>query len=326
MRGRPRKEIAVIHNKLARAQSDLSPLGMRIMVLLATRVSHDHDLLKHKLKVQEYKARLGLTGGSAYNTLEQVADEMLKSLVEVEDFIEGSRTKFQILSRAKYYDRDGIIELQFHEDMRPFLVDLREHFTQIPTVVFLRLRSGYAMKMYMQVRSWNPTDIRNKYPSWKMDIEQVRWFFRLSPDQYKEPKHIAAAVLKRSMRELNERADVTFRYDPIKEGRKIAGWLFRAIPNTPTITLAAGAAAAKRRQERLEEEECSKATRTSTDRYEWVKERWRTADGDDRDRWLLEIPELLRRVDPNAPGIMFLTALADVISKEESPSLPGLSA
>src|ERR1700704_174051 len=85
MRGRPRKEIAVIHNKLARAQSDLSPLGMRIMVLLATRLSHDHDLLKHKLKVQEYKARLGLTGGSAYNTLEQVADEMLKSLVEVED-------------------------------------------------------------------------------------------------------------------------------------------------------------------------------------------------------------------------------------------------
>jgi plasmid replication initiation protein len=244
MRGRPRKEIAVIHNKLARAQSDLSPLGMRIMVLLATRVSHEHDLLKHKLKVQEYKARLGLTGGSAYNTLEQVADEMLKSLVEVEDFIEGSRTKFQILSRAKYYDRDGIIELQFHEDMRPFLVDLREHFTQIPTDVFLRLRSGYAMKMYMQVRSWNPSDIRNKYPSWKMDIEQVRWFFRLSPDQYEEPKHIAAAVLKRSMRELNERADVTFRYDPIKEGRKIAGWLFRAIPNTPTITLPAGAAAA----------------------------------------------------------------------------------
>jgi plasmid replication initiation protein len=50
--------------------------------------------------------------------------------------------------------------------------------------------------------------------------KQVRWFFRLSPDQYEEPKHIAAAVLKRSMRELNERADVTFRYDPIKEGKK----------------------------------------------------------------------------------------------------------
>src|SRR5260370_14647706 len=221
MRGRTRKEIGVIHNKLARAQSDLSPLGMRIMVLLATRLSHDHDLLKHKLKVQEYKARLGLTGGSAYNTLEQVADEMLKSLVEVEDFIEGSRTKFQIPTRAKYYDREGIIELQFQEDMRPFLVDLREHFTQIPTVVFLRLRSGYAMKMYMQVRSWNPSDIRNKYPIWKMDIEQVRWFFRLSPEQYKEPKHIAAAVLKRSMRDLTELPLLTFHSSPIIIGTNI---------------------------------------------------------------------------------------------------------
>jgi hypothetical protein len=66
---------------------------------------------------------------------------------------EGSLTKFQILSKAKYYERDGTIELQFYQDMRSFLVDIREHFTQIPTDVFLRLRSGYAMKMYMQVRS-----------------------------------------------------------------------------------------------------------------------------------------------------------------------------
>jgi plasmid replication initiation protein len=325
MRGRPRKEVAVIHNRLARAQSDLSPLGMRIMVLLATRVSHDHDLLKHRLKVQEYKARLGLTGGSAYNTLEEVADEMLKSLVEVEDFLEGSRTKFQILSKAKYYERDGTIELQFHQDMRPFLVDIREHFTQIPTDVFLRLRSGYAMKMYMQVRSWNPNDIRNKSPNWKMDIDQVRWFFRLAHGEYKEPKHIAAAVLKRAMRELNERADVTFRYEPIKEHRKISGWHFRAIPNTPTITLPAGAAAAKRRQEQLEEAEYAKATRASTERFEWVKERWLSADGDDRNRWLLAMPELHRRVDPLSPGILFLTALCDVIAKEQSPGLPGLT-
>jgi hypothetical protein len=55
--------------------------------------------------------------------------------------------------------------------------------------------------------------------------------------------------------------------------------------------------------------------RKSTDRYEWVKERWRTADGGNLGRWLLGVPESLRRVDPNAPGIMFLTTLADVISK-----------
>src|SRR6267378_6945596 len=146
MRGRPKKEIAVIHNALARAKNDLPPLGMRIMVLLATRVQHDQDLLKHKLRVKEYKEHLGITGGSAYHTLERTADQMLRSLVEVQDYIEGSRTKFQILSRAKYYDQEGAIELQFHEDIRPFLVGLKEHFTKVPADVFADYAVGTPCK------------------------------------------------------------------------------------------------------------------------------------------------------------------------------------
>ena len=52
----------------------------------------------------------------------------------------------------------------------------------------------------------------------------------LDKDEYKEPKFIAAGVLKRAIRELNERADLTFHYEPIKEARKLVGSAFRAIP------------------------------------------------------------------------------------------------
>ena len=185
--GRPKKEIAVIHNELARAHTDLSALGYRLMVILAVKATRDGELLTHQLKVTEYKEKLGFTGHSAYALLEEIADEMLKSLVVLENPMDGTRTKFQILSHARYYDCEGMIELKFHDEMAPLLLRLQQHFTQIPMDVFLSLRSGYAMKMYMQVRSWNPSDIRNKYPSWKMDIEQVRWFFRLSPISTKNP-------------------------------------------------------------------------------------------------------------------------------------------
>src|ERR1700719_2848706 len=176
--------------------------------------------------------------------------------------------KIQILSHAKYYDNEGIIELKFHDEMRPLLLRLQQHFTQIPLDVFLRLKSGYAMKMYVRVRSWNPRDSRNHLQSWEMDVEQVRGFFGLDKDEYKEPKFIAAGVLKRAMRELNERADLTFRYEPIKEGRKLVGWAFRAIPNTPTLTLSAGAAAAKRRDEKKEDKQVALTTTKSRDSFE----------------------------------------------------------
>jgi hypothetical protein len=52
----------------------------------------------------------------------------------------------------------------------------------------------------------------------------------LDKDKYKEPKFIAAGVLKRAMRELNERADLTFRYEPIKETRKLVGWVLGPFP------------------------------------------------------------------------------------------------
>jgi plasmid replication initiation protein len=325
MRGRPRKEIAVIHNELARAHTDLSALGYRLLVLLAVRATHDGDLLKHRLKVKEYKTRLGLTGRSVYETLEQTADELLKSLVELANPIEGSRTKFQILSHAKYYDHEAIIELRFHDEMRPLLLSLKEHFTQVPLEVFLRLRSSYAMQMYLYVRSWNPRDTRNRLPSWEMSVEKVRWVFGLDRNQYKEPKHIAAAVLKRAMHELNERADVTFRYEPIKEGRKLAGWSFRAIPNTPTVTLPAGAAAAKRREEQREETEKAEASRMSEAKFNGAKEKWLKASQEMRERWLQQIPDLVRPRDPEAPGIVFLSQLLEIVEREEAPALPGLA-
>ena len=233
--------------------------------------------------------------------------------------------KFQILSHAKYYDNEGIIELKFHDEMRPLLLRLQQHFTQIPLNVFLRLKSGYAMKMYVRVRSWNPRDSRNHLQSWEMDVEQVRGFFGLDKDEYKEPKFIAAGVLKRAMRELNERADLTFRYEPIKEGRKLVGWAFRAIPNTPTITLSAGAAAAKRREEKREEEQIA---RTPAAFLQNARERWLNATQENRERWLSKIPKLLTPTDSSVTnvGAMFLASLSEVIAKEESPSLPGLQA
>jgi plasmid replication initiation protein len=328
MRGRPRKEIAVIHNELARAHTDLSALGYRLMVILAVRATRDGELLTHRLKVKEYKARLGFTGRSAYALLEDIGDEMLKSLVVLENPVEGSRMKFQILSHAKYYDNEGIIELKFHDEMRPLLLRLQQHFTQIPLNVFLRLKSGYAMKMYVRVRSWNPRDSRNGLPHWEMDVNQVRGFFGLDDDEYKKPSHITDGVLKRAMHELNERADLTFRYEPIKDGRRQVGWSFRAIPNTPTSTLSAGAAATKRREEKSEERQMARASSIPSSKFENARERWIRAPQEIRERWLSKVPNLLAPADSSVTnvGTMFLASLSEVIAKEESPGLPGLSA
>ena len=88
----------------------------------------------------------------------------------------------------------------------------------------------------------------------------------------------------------------------------------------------AGAAAAKRREEKKEETEQAEASRMSEARFNEAKERWRTADQETRDRWLRQIPDLLRPKDPDVPGIVFLSHLVQLVEKDKSPVLPGLDA
>ena len=178
----------------------------------------------------------------------------------------------------------------------------------------------------MLFRSWNPLDSRNHLPQWEMNVKQVRGFFGLNDDEYREPKFIASAVLKRAMRELNERADLTFRYEPVKEQRKLVGWVFRAIPNTPTITLAVGAAASKRRQEKREEAESARIAKTWSAALDNARERWLSASPDRRQLWLSRVPEVIRPANASTAhlGPTFLHALSEIIANEESPILPGL--
>src|SRR5690348_16952804 len=94
MRERRRKQVAVIHNELARPRTELTALCYRLGIMLAVKATQEGDLVTHRLRVKDYMTGLGLVGRSAYETLERAADEMMRSLVEINNAVDGSRTKF----------------------------------------------------------------------------------------------------------------------------------------------------------------------------------------------------------------------------------------
>ena len=135
-----------------------------------------------------------------------MAKKLLQTIVEIKNPVEGSRVMFQVLSRAEYWDHAGEVELQFHEEMRPLLLELKERFTTLPMEYFFRLRSVYGMKFYLACRSWNPET--NRLPQWSMTVEELRRWLDLAPDQYGQVKDIRRAIIERAKRELDAVADV----------------------------------------------------------------------------------------------------------------------
>jgi len=56
-------------------------------------------------------------------------------------------------------------------------------------------------------------------------------------------------------------------------------------------------------------------------RFNGAKEKWRNADQETRERWLQQVPDLIRPRDPETPGIVFLSHLVEILEQEDAPAL-----
>lgn len=318
----PPAELAVIHNELARARYDenIGIIALRLIVMLAEKIGYNDDqLLSHRFKVADYAAKLGLEdkGGYLYDQLEAVADRLMKTLVETQKtFGEEERTKFQVMSLAKYYKKSAEIELHFHEEMRPLLLGLREYFSRIPLEVFFRIRSAYAARLYLMCKSWDPTDKRNHHPGWDWTVEELRAWLALDPKQYVHTPHLRAAILERAKKELDQVADLSFVYTANKKGKTVTGWNFTPVANTPSKKAKVTRNAQARRLPEPEPEPMQAAN------FDEEANRWLLASEEQRRAWFSD-PAFSPYKYPREgvrPGNLFLTTFRKVLEKAPQPA------
>jgi plasmid replication initiation protein len=316
--------LAVLHNELARCNTDMGVVALRLIMLMADRARRDGALLASRFRVAEYKDKLELSGKSAYENLYQVVRRLMQTIIETPHPVEGI-DMFQVLGPSRLIPRKGEFELRFNEQMRPLLLNLRAHFARIPLEIFFRIQGSYAVRFYLFCKSWDPA--LNRSPGWRMTVEELRAWFGLQPHEYEQTFHIRAAILERAKDELDQVADVSFEYDPVMEGKKIVGWDFVPVPNKPKRTALPGRRRSRKQQQlRLQENEKEAEERHSAflEDLKAIDQKWLEAGPDQREKWIEAIPPEARLFIPapgDRPSRLFLVALKDVLE----PPLPGFS-
>src|SRR5689334_4326639 len=129
----------------------------------------------------------------------------------------------------RYRDKEGCVDLEFHPEMRPLLLSLKEYFCRIPMDVFFRIKNAHAAKFYLVCKSWDPNNAGNAAPGWRFTIDELRSWLWIQEDEYRHTPHLKSAVLERAKAELDEVADVSFEYEPFRQDGVIAGWDFTPV-------------------------------------------------------------------------------------------------
>ena len=120
------------------------------------------------------------------------------------------------VSSIKYIKNSGIIELEFSENLIPYMLQLKERFTRYQLKNILYLRSKHSIRIYELLKQYQKIGHRS------FTIEELKKLLMIE-GRYKQFRDFNKSVLKLTQDEINELTDINIDIEHVKRGRKVVG-------------------------------------------------------------------------------------------------------
>ena len=215
----PSSLIVTQSNTLVEARYNL-PLGeQRLILTMISKIQpEDEDFKPYLISVKEFTEFLGIDTKSAYRECKRITEKLLSRVINVEE--DDGLLQIGWLSSAKYIDGEGIVNLSFDPLLKPYLLQLKSNFTSCKLTMLLSFKSQYSMRMYTFLKQYQKLGTR------EIEIVSLRYTLGVRTEQYKLYTDFKRNILPRTQNELAEKADLSFEFEEIKYGRRVAALIF----------------------------------------------------------------------------------------------------
>lgn len=118
-------------------------------------VRDDEELKPYIITVKELADLLGVSASNVYRDVEEITDDIIKNPVYVKEEIVGKSIKWikiPWVSKCEYNSDIGVA-IKLNEELKPFLINLKEHYTQYTLQEVLTMKSVYAIRIFEMLQS-----------------------------------------------------------------------------------------------------------------------------------------------------------------------------
>ena len=217
-----------MHNNLIKA---VSKNGLSIKAAKLWRIAimnilkDDVDFQTYKLTVSDFAELLQLKSSSnLYSEVDHLTDELLQEIVRAEDE-HGKLIKYQLVKECVY--DQGEITIRLHDNLKPYLLDLKHHYTQYVLSDILRMSTTGTIRLYeLIVEGVKKADpIKIKGEKVYLTIEDIRKAINLPDHQYQQFGMFKQRIIDKAVDEINDFSTTYFvQYKLDKAGgRKVVG-------------------------------------------------------------------------------------------------------
>jgi len=215
----------VKHNNLIqRSRYELSTQEQKIILYLITKIKPgDSELDLYEFNIKDFCEICGIaeTNGKNYINLKKTISALTEKVIWV-TLDNGKETIVRWIERPYIDRRSGTIEIKLDELMRPYLLELKEHFTTYSLYYTLAMKSKYSIRIYELLKSYE------NLSEYTFGIDELKK--QLSAEKYETYKDFRVNVLDTASKEINDFSDITVTYTVEKKGQKIDKINFRIKP------------------------------------------------------------------------------------------------
>ncbi|NFO48634.1 replication initiation protein [Clostridium botulinum] len=204
---------------------DLSLEEQKIILTLASMVQpSDEEFKPYIFKISEFMELLGVDTKTKYSEIPKITKELMKKVIEIQE----GNTLLQVswLNSVRYEKGSGMVTLKFSPDLKPYMLQLKEKFTQYQLANVLSMKSKYSPRVY-EILKCNEF---KKQGYIEIEVEDLRKLIK-ADTVYPKYNDFKRYVIERTQKELRKISDISFDFEEIKTGRKITSVKFYIKPN-----------------------------------------------------------------------------------------------
>jgi len=210
------KKVVAKSNDLVRGRHDFSTLEQRIFVAMVAQLNRETKFPVVEIPLGEVCELSGTDKSNLYREAQRLCDSLAGRTIGVHDTTDEEGipryTSYPCFRFCRHVKGTGVIQAKFSDELKPYLLQLKEKFTLYLLKVFLRLRSKYSTQIYELVK------MRQGLALLSMSVEEFRCKLGLE-EKYSRFSSLRARVIDQAQGELREKADVYFTYRVLREGR-----------------------------------------------------------------------------------------------------------
>lgn len=209
-------ELVKKSNAIARARwQPRSVWEPRIVALVASKVRVDDEAFQtYRIPVTELTGTSDENlGGYQYQEIRKSIEHLGKATIRIQGKKPYNFRQYNIFAMCGY--EDGYLIAEFHPDLKPHFLNLKEQFTEYSLMQFLMLPTSYSQRIFEFLKSWSNT------PEVIISVDELHEALNTPPSFRADFKAFRTRVLEKAHKDILTHTSLRYEWEAVRVGRAV---------------------------------------------------------------------------------------------------------